>query len=60
MLTWFPWNEVWDFKLLAQRKTQGSTIQQRTNKTLTIGPFGNTCEENTVSPKVEVGVVVGL
>jgi hypothetical protein len=40
--------------------TQGSTLQQRTNKTLTTGPFGNTCEADEVSPEVEVGVVAGL
>jgi hypothetical protein len=47
-------------KLLAQGKTQGSTLQQRTKKTLTIGPFGNTCEADEVSPEVEAGVVVRL
>jgi hypothetical protein len=46
--------------LLAQGQTQGSTLQQRTNKTLTTGPFGNTCEAYEVSPKVEAGVVAGL
>jgi hypothetical protein len=46
--------------LLAQGKTQGSTLQQCTNKTLTIGPLGNTCEADEVSSEVEVGVVVGL
>jgi hypothetical protein len=46
--------------LLAQGQTQGSTLQQWTNKTLTIGPFGNTCEVNEVSLEVEAGVVVGL
>jgi hypothetical protein len=35
-------------------------LQQCTNKTLTIVPFGNTCEVDEVSPKVEEGVVVGL
>jgi hypothetical protein len=39
---------------------QGSMLQQRTNKTLTTDPFGNTCEEDEVSPKVEEGVVAGL
>ena len=34
--------------------------QERTNKTLTTDPFGNTCEEDEVSPEVEVGVVAGL
>jgi hypothetical protein len=46
--------------LLAQGQTQGSTLQQRTNKTLTTGPFGNTCEADEVSPEVEAGGVVGL
>jgi hypothetical protein len=41
-------------------ETQGSTLQQRTKKTLTTGPFGNTCEADEVSPEVEAGVVVGL
>jgi hypothetical protein len=43
--------------MLAQEQTQGSTLQQRTNKTLTIGPFGNTYEADEVSPEVEAGVV---
>jgi hypothetical protein len=46
--------------LLAQGQTQGSTLQQCTNKTLTTNPFGNTCEEDEVSPEVEEGGVVGL
>jgi hypothetical protein len=46
--------------LLAQGQTQGSTLQQRTNKTLTTSPFGNTCEADEVSPEVEAGVVAGL
>jgi len=46
--------------MLAQGKTQGSTLQQHTKKTLTTSPFGNTSEENEVSLKVEVGVVAGL
>jgi hypothetical protein len=45
---------------LAQGQTQGSTLQQRTNKTLTIGSFEKTCEEDEVSLKVETGVVAGL
>jgi hypothetical protein len=45
---------------MAQGYTQGSTLQQRTNKTLTIDPFGNTCEADEVSPKVEAGGVAGL
>jgi hypothetical protein len=35
-------------------------LQQRTNKTLITGPFGNTYEEDEVSPEVEAGVVAGL
>jgi hypothetical protein len=34
--------------------------KERTKKTLTTGPFGNTCEADEVSPEVEAGVVVGL
>ena len=41
--------------MLAQGKTQGSMLQQRTNKTLTTIPFGNTYEENEASPEVEAG-----
>jgi hypothetical protein len=40
--------------MLAQGQTQGSTLQ-RTNKSLTTGPFGNICEGYEVSPKVEAG-----
>jgi hypothetical protein len=35
----------------------GFNAQENTNKTLTTGPFGNTCEADEVSPEVEVGVV---
>ena len=35
-------------------------LQQRTNKTLTTDPFGNTYEADEVSPEVEAGRVVGL
>jgi hypothetical protein len=38
----------------------GFNAQQRTKKTLTTDPFGNTCEANEVSPEVEAGVVAGL
>ena len=41
-------------------KTQGSMLQQCTNKTLTTGPFGNTYEADEVSPEVEARVVAGL
>jgi hypothetical protein len=46
--------------LLAQGQICGSTLKQRTNKTLTAGRFGNTCEADEVSHEVEAGVVVGL
>jgi hypothetical protein len=46
--------------LLAQRQTQGSTLQQRTKKTLTTIPFGNTYEACEVSPKVEAGGLTRL
>jgi hypothetical protein len=46
--------------MLAQGQTQGSTLQQCTNKALTTGPFGNTCEADEVSPEVEAGVVARL
>jgi hypothetical protein len=45
---------------LAQVQSQGSTLQQRTNKTLTTGPFDNTCEADEVSPEVEVGGIAGI
>jgi hypothetical protein len=51
---------VMHIMLLAQGQTQGSTLQQRTNKTLTISPFGNIYEADEVSPEVEAGVVAGL
>jgi hypothetical protein len=35
-------------------------LQQRTNKTLTTGPFDNTYEVDEVSPEVEAGVVAEL
>jgi hypothetical protein len=35
-------------------------VEERTNKTLTTDPFGNTCEADEVSPEVEAGVVAGL
>jgi hypothetical protein len=41
--------------LLAQGKTQGSMLQQCTNKTLTTVPFGNTCEADAVSLEVAIG-----
>jgi hypothetical protein len=46
--------------LLAQGQTQASMLQHRTNKTLTTGPFENTCEADEVSPEVEAGVIAGL
>jgi hypothetical protein len=47
-------------QLLAQGQTQGSMLQQHTNKTLTTVPFDNTHEIDEVSPKIEEGVVAGL
>jgi hypothetical protein len=38
----------------------GFNAQESTNKTLTTGPFRNTCEVDEVSPQVEVGVVAEL
>jgi hypothetical protein len=38
-----------------QGQTQGSMLQQPTNKTLTTSPFGNTWEADEVSPEVEAG-----
>jgi hypothetical protein len=35
-------------------------VKSFTNKTLTTGPFSNTCEADEVSPEVEAGVVVRL
>jgi hypothetical protein len=35
----------------------GFNAQERTKKTLTTDPFGNTSEADEVSPKVEAGVV---
>jgi hypothetical protein len=46
--------------MLAQGQTQGSTLQQRTKKTLTTSPLGNTCEADEVSPEVEEMGVAGL
>jgi hypothetical protein len=41
--------------LLAQGQTQGSMLNNCTNKTPTIDPFDNTCEAGEVSPEVEAG-----
>ena len=48
------------YMLLAQGQTQGSTLKQCTNKTLTTVPFSNTYKENEVSPEVEAGVFARL
>ena len=45
---------------LAHGQTQGSMLQQHTNKTLTTDPFGNTYKTDEASLDVEAGVVVGL
>jgi hypothetical protein len=50
----------WYGLLLAQGQTQGSMLQQRTNKTLTTSPFVNTCEVDEVSPEVESRGFAGL
>jgi hypothetical protein len=42
------------------RADPGFNAQEHTNKTLATDPFGNTCEADAVSPKVEVGVVARL
>jgi hypothetical protein len=46
--------------VLGKGQTQGSMLQQHTNKTLTTDPFGNTYKAYEVSPEVEEGVVAGL
>jgi hypothetical protein len=38
----------------------GFNSQENTIKALNIGPFGNTCEADEVSPKIEAGVVARL
>jgi hypothetical protein len=38
----------------------GFNAQERTNKTLTTGPFGNTYKADEISPEVEAGVVAVL
>jgi hypothetical protein len=38
----------------------GFNTQHRTNKTLTIDPFGNTCKADEVSLEVEAGEVVRI
>jgi hypothetical protein len=38
----------------------GFNTQEHTNKALTTGPFGKTCEADEVSPKVEARVVTGI
>jgi hypothetical protein len=49
-----------DLSMLAHGQTQGSSLQQCTNKALTTSPFGNTCEADEISPEVEAGVVARL
>jgi hypothetical protein len=58
--TMYPTCTLTKIPLLAQGQTQGSNLQQHTNKTLTTSPFGNTCEVDEVSLKVDAGVVAGL
>jgi len=38
----------------------GFNAQERSNKALSTGPFGNTCEEDEDSPGVEAGMVARL
>jgi hypothetical protein len=38
----------------------GFNAQERTNKALTTGPFGNTYEADEFSPEVEAGVIARL
>jgi hypothetical protein len=38
----------------------GFNAQERTKKSLTTSPFGNTCEADEVSPEVEARVVARL
>jgi hypothetical protein len=55
---WHEWilhNHFPPLLLLAQGQTQGSMLQKITNKTLTTGPFENTCKEDEVSLEVEAG-----
>jgi hypothetical protein len=40
--------------VLAHGQTQGSTLTTH-QQALTIGPFGNTCEADAVSPEVAIG-----
>jgi hypothetical protein len=59
------WEEIVMIKeldqcLLEQGQTQGSTLQQRTKKTLNTDHFGNTCEADEGSLEVEAGVVTEL
>jgi hypothetical protein len=42
------------------REDPGFNAQERTKKTLTTGPFDNTCEADEVSHEVEAGVVAEL
>jgi hypothetical protein len=49
-----------NLNVLAQGQTQGSTLQQHTNNTLTIDAFSNTCKADEVSPDVESGGGIGI
>jgi hypothetical protein len=46
--------------VVGTRADPGFNAQEGTNKALTTGPFGNTCEADEVSPEVEAEVVTGL
>jgi hypothetical protein len=50
----------WPRKIVGTGEDPGFNAQECTNKALTTDPFGNTCEADEVSPKVEVGVVARL
>jgi hypothetical protein len=47
-------------EIVGTRADPRFNTQECTNKTLTTGPFDNTCEADEVSPKVEAVVVSRL
>ena len=47
-------------EFVGTRADPGFNATTMHQKTLTTGPFGNTCEVDEVSPKVEEGVVARL
>jgi hypothetical protein len=54
-IIFFLYSDLIQLSILAQGKTQGSMLQQRTKKTLTTIHFGNTCEADEASPEVDAG-----